>query len=119
MSQKKTIQLANGLAEEGDRVSDLSEFVSGNIGFNNRGEPIFIRDGGDVFPIVEEEDVYYPETLCSKDMVILFGPTDALEAVGEVRNKLKEDYGGIELVEFKQFSEELISRIQQKRKDHD
>ena len=112
--QKKTIEVANGTAEEGDRIAveyyhglDKEFFtVKGNLHWDEEASVfrVWSEKDGKGYSIDSGDDAYH-----------LFSPTDALEAVEEVSKELKDEYA-VELVEHKEFRERLEQRIQQKRK---
>jgi hypothetical protein len=121
-NEKKNIEVANGTAEEGDRVILLDEmdgYPEGVIRFDPEdGEGVwtFYPDEGEPLGWPRVDDLM-------KEVSLIFSPNDALEAVEEQREAIrrqtkdalnslpKETADAIE-GEF----DNIIDRIQQKRK---
>lgn len=110
MSQdKKTIHLANEVAEEGDRVIYIED--------DQRIPGVYKYDPSMEHPWRVIPNEFEDSLAIWEDSAVLaFGPTDALEAVEEAIDMDKEDFGRIgkrELIELIKY------RINQKRKGHE
>lgn len=130
--EKKTIQIANGVAEEGDRVSRPERWESGYLVFNDNEAPVFRSDDGIEHPLSETEEDSDLGYLWSGELMFSFSPTDVLEAVEEEieftkvqKNTVDDMHEHEEHNERVKLDAVLVSlqnvkqRINQKRKGHE